>query len=130
MFQETLSLIIVAMLWGGTNPLLKKGSNKIVEIKSKSRIKQFFLEIKYLFTNIGYLIPLALNQLGSVIYFFALQNIDLSLAVPVANSLTFVFTALVGWILGEELPSKNVILGISFIFVGTFMCCYDKFSSG
>lgn len=50
---------------------------------------------------------MALNQSGSVLYFFTLQNVDLSLAVPVTNSLTFVFTALVGWILGEKLPSKR-----------------------
>lgn len=53
------------------------------------------------------MIPFIVNQLGSVMYFIALQNIDISLALPVANSLTFVFTAIVGWILGEELPKTS-----------------------
>jgi uncharacterized membrane protein len=86
---------------------------------------------------------MALNQSGSVIYFLTLQSADLSLAVPVANSLTFVFTAISGWILGEQLPkrSKNLsrfittntrlladtILGVILILAGTTLCCYDNY---
>ncbi|KAK9886781.1 hypothetical protein WA026_018434 [Henosepilachna vigintioctopunctata] len=130
MIYEIFSLITVALLWGGTNPLLKKNSKKIMVIKSASKVEQFILEIKYLFTNIGYMIPLALNQLGSVVYFFALQHTDISLAVPVANSLSFVFTAIVGSLLGEELPNRKVVMGIMFIFAGSALCCYDKYSIG
>lgn len=50
---------------------------------------------------------MGLNQLGSIIYIIVLQNIDLTISVPVANSLTFVFTAISGWILGEKLPRKS-----------------------
>lgn len=50
---------------------------------------------------------MALNQTGSVVYFFTLQNVDLSLSVPVANSLTFIFTAITGWLLGESPPNKR-----------------------
>lgn len=117
---------MVALLWGCTNPILKKNSTKIVDIKSSSQIENFYLEVKYLFTNLSYMIPFIVNQLGSVMYFIALQNIDISLALPVANSLTFVFTAIVGWILGEELPKTNVILGILMIFTGTALCTYAK----
>lgn len=53
---------------------------------------------------------MALNQLGSVVYFLTLPNVDLSLAVPVANSLTFVFTGLCGWLLGEKPASKRKVL--------------------
>lgn len=52
---------------------------------------------------------MALNQMGSVLYFLTLQRADLSLSVPVANSLTFVFTALSGYILGEQPPKKSKI---------------------
>ena len=33
--------------------------------------------------------------------------LDLTLAVPVANSLTFVATALCGWAVGEEVPNRS-----------------------
>lgn len=89
---------------------------------------------------------MVLNQLGSVIYFLTLQSVNLSLAVPVANSLTFVFTALSGWILKEQTPTRrefilqtvyqfqcinNIVLdtftGIVLILIGTSLCCYDSY---
>lgn len=60
--------------------------------------------------NFQYVIPMGLNQFGSIVYLIALQNIDLTISVPVANSLTFVFTAISGWILGERLPRKSNFL--------------------
>ena len=38
---------------------------------------------------------------------FLLLPLDLTLAVPVANSLTFVATALCGWAVGEEAPNRS-----------------------
>lgn len=64
----------------------------------------------YLDNNFQYIIPMGLNQFGSIVYVIALQNIDLTISVPVANSLTFVFTAISGWILGERLPKKSNFL--------------------
>ncbi|XP_071050207.1 transmembrane protein 234 homolog isoform X2 [Onthophagus taurus] len=106
MFGVVASLILVALLWGATNPLIKRGSKDIVKIKESSKIKQFILELKYLFTNIHYIVPMALNQLGSILYFFTLQNAEISMAVPVTNSLSFVVTAITGVILGENKPKK------------------------
>lgn len=44
-------LILVAALWGCTNPLLKKNTREIVKIKAKSPIVRFLLELRYLLTN-------------------------------------------------------------------------------
>ncbi|CAH0547368.1 unnamed protein product [Brassicogethes aeneus] len=126
MIYELFSLIGVAALWGGTNPLIKRNSKEIVQVKANNAFMQFVLELKYLFTNVQYLVPMALNQLGSVLYFFTLQHVDLSLSVPVANSLTFVFTAIVGCFLGEKLPTRETCLGIFLILLGTAICYYDK----
>lgn len=46
------SLVFVALLWGGTNPLIKRNSKEIVEIEANSKILQFMLELKYLATNV------------------------------------------------------------------------------
>lgn len=106
----------------------------------------------YCFTQ--YILPFILNQCGSVLYFLTLQSTDISLAVPVSNSLTFVFTAITGWFLGEEKVHKseyiwnyfnvsvkgNVMnyllydslyfsdtyLGMILILCGTTLCCWDK----
>ncbi|XP_012272390.1 transmembrane protein 234 homolog [Orussus abietinus] len=119
-------LVFVAILWGATNPLIKKGSQGIESVKDPSPWRQTSKEIVYLFTNLRYVIPFILNQCGSLLYFFALQNADLSLAVPVTNSLTFVFTGITGWILGEERVHKNTYFGMIMILCGSTLCCLDK----
>ncbi|KAF5297202.1 hypothetical protein FQA39_LY12217 [Lamprigera yunnana] len=122
MFYEIASLVAVAILWGGTNPLIKRGSKEITKVKAKNPLMQFLLELKYLVTNYEYLIPMGLNQLGSIIYFFTLQHVDLSLTVPVANSLTFVFTAISGRLLGEQPASKS-----KFFFISRLFCIFVIF---
>lgn len=67
---------------------------------------------------------MGLNQLGSIVYLIALQNIDLTISVPVANSLTFVFTAISGWILGESLPQKSNLIDKLSISIIYFLCRY------
>ena len=51
--------------------------------------------------------PFILNQCGSVLYVLTLQNTELSVAVPVANSLSFVFTAISALFLGEQRASLS-----------------------
>ncbi|CAG9824457.1 unnamed protein product [Phaedon cochleariae] len=123
------SLILVGVLWGVTNPLIKKRSKGLKKVNADSTLMQFLLDVKMLATHIEYLVPIALNQVGSVLYFITLQNVDLTLSVPVANSLTFVFTAISGWILGEELPKTSTILGIVLVILGTILCCVDKYKN-
>lgn len=45
-------LVLVAILWGATNPFIKRGSKGIENVKGNSLTKQFLLELKYLVTNI------------------------------------------------------------------------------
>lgn len=51
-FTETLlNLLGVGILWGATNPFLKKTSEGIENIKADSAFSQFINEIIFLFTN-------------------------------------------------------------------------------
>jgi drug/metabolite transporter (DMT)-like permease len=102
MLQNILALVTVAFLWGGTNPLIKRYSTGVDQIKGHSGVHQWLLEIKFLVTRWRYIVSFLLNQSGSVLYVLTLQDTDLSLAVPLANGLSFVFTALVARLLGEQ----------------------------
>lgn len=44
-------LCFVSMLWGSTNPLIRKGSKGIEDIHRAGRIRQFFAEIVFLASN-------------------------------------------------------------------------------
>ncbi|ELU14585.1 hypothetical protein CAPTEDRAFT_134113, partial [Capitella teleta] len=112
-------LVSVAAIWGFTNPLIKAGGKGIENVKSSGNaFSQFLMEFKFLFLNWKYLLPFLLNQSGSVLYYMTLASADLSLAVPVTNSLTFVFTGLGGKLCGEEFGSKRQsysdVLGVLF----------------
>uniref|UniRef100_A0A8C1APQ6 Transmembrane protein 234 n=1 Tax=Cyprinus carpio carpio TaxID=630221 RepID=A0A8C1APQ6_CYPCA len=108
--SEVFCLLLVAILWGGTNPFLKKGTEGIERVQKDNKLLQFLAEVKFLFLNIKYLIPFLLNQSGSLVFYFTLASTDLSLAVPMVNSLTFLFTLLMGKLLGEEFGGKRAVL--------------------
>ncbi|KAG7260009.1 hypothetical protein CRUP_029457 [Coryphaenoides rupestris] len=88
---EVLCLLLVAVLWGCTNPLLKRATEGI-------------------------------EHLGSLVYYFTLATTDLSLAVPLTNSLTFLLTVLTGKMLGEEFGGKRAVGGMLLTMTGLTLC--------
>lgn len=48
---EVCCLLVVAVLWGATNPFLKKGTEGIERVKKGNIILQFLAEVKFLFLN-------------------------------------------------------------------------------
>ncbi|XP_031574228.1 transmembrane protein 234-like [Actinia tenebrosa] len=119
-------LIIVAIMWGSTNPLIKKGSTGIEQVRRSNALMQFVAEIKFLVFNWKYMVPFLLNQSGSVIFYLTLASADLSLAVPITNSLTFLFTILTGRLLGEESASKETYAGMALVMAGVTLCVLDR----
>ncbi|XP_056152120.1 transmembrane protein 234 isoform X2 [Lampris incognitus] len=103
---EVLCLFLVAVLWGCTNPFLKRSTEGIENVTRSNKVLQLLAETQFLFLNFKYLVPFLLNQCGSLVYYFTLATTDLSLTVPVTNSLTFLFTLLTGKLLGEEFGGK------------------------
>ncbi|XP_037683789.1 transmembrane protein 234 isoform X4 [Choloepus didactylus] len=104
---QVLALVLVAALWGGTQPLLKRASAGLQQVHERSWAQQLLQEMKTLFLNTEYLVPFLVNQCGSLLYYFTLASTDLTLAVPICNSLAIVFTLIVGKILGEDIGGKR-----------------------
>ncbi|XP_062890927.1 transmembrane protein 234 [Mobula hypostoma] len=119
---EASCLILVALLWGATNPFLKKGTEGIEKVKSGNAVTQLFAEMKFLIFNYKYMIPFLLNQSGSVLYYFTLASTDLSLAVLMSNALTFLFTLITGKLLGEDIGGKQEITGMLLTLMGITLC--------
>ncbi|XP_074548171.1 transmembrane protein 234 [Halichoeres trimaculatus] len=119
---ELLSLLLVSALWGCTNPFLKRGTEGIENVTKTNRVSQLLAEAKFLLLNIRYLVPFLLNQSGSLVYYYTLSTTELSFAVPVANSLTFIFTLLTGKLLGEEFGGKQAVVGMFLTMAGITLC--------
>lgn len=50
--DEIVYLFLVGVLWGVTNPLIKKGSVGIHNVKANNKIVKFLKELQYLATNV------------------------------------------------------------------------------
>ncbi|KAH8336979.1 hypothetical protein KR059_009714, partial [Drosophila kikkawai] len=123
----TAQLLAVGLLWGVTNPFIRLGSQGIESVKDTgSKWRNFLQEARTIGSRWRYWIPFGLNQCGSALYVWTLQSASITVAVPVANSLSFAFTAITGYALGEKLPGKKVILGTLLICCGSILMIYDK----
>ena len=111
--SEIISMVIVAMFWGITNPLLRLGSKGVEKVSSE----QFMMKIVHE--------CILINQSVSVLYFWTLANTELSVAVPVVNSLTFIFTVVTGVILKERLD-RQTLFGSILITIGIILCIFGK----
>ncbi|KAI0217568.1 transmembrane protein 234, partial [Lamellibrachia satsuma] len=119
-------LVIVALLWGATNPFLKRGGEGIEKIKKDGVIQQFLAEVFFLAFNWKYMLPFVLNQSGSVLFYLTLASVDITLAVPITNSLTFICTGISGKLIGEKFGNKETYLGIVLVLAGIATCVLAK----
>uniref|UniRef100_A0A9L0SP17 Transmembrane protein 234 n=1 Tax=Equus caballus TaxID=9796 RepID=A0A9L0SP17_HORSE len=119
---QVLALVLVAALWGGTQPLLKRASSGLQQVHERTWARQLLQEMKTLFLNTEYLMPFFLNQCGSLLYYLTLASTDLTLAVPISNSLAIVFTLIVGKVLGEDIGGKRAFAGIVLTVAGITLC--------
>ncbi|KAI8368757.1 hypothetical protein BD560DRAFT_398615 [Blakeslea trispora] len=123
--RQLTGFILVAICWGSTNPLIKAGSQGLEKVSEKyptGGIRKWLAELKFLFTRWQYVLPLALNLSGSVVYYYTLGKSNMSLAVPITNSLTFIFSLLTGLCLGEDIGGRDTWLGMALIMIGVVIC--------
>jgi len=126
---ELCSLVSVALLWGATNPLMGRGSSGIKAVKHSNILVQFISELKFLLLNWKFVLPFLANQCGSILFYLTLTSTELSIAVPLTNGLTFIFTSIAGQLLGEHAASKNTYVGMACVLCGVALCLADKMTS-
>lgn len=124
--SQTLSFFAVALVWGITNPLLKKGSVGVENIKQQGRLRQLLSELVFLALRWQYVVPFLINQSGSVLYYITIGQADISLAVPITNSLTFLVTSIAGRMMGEKAPTNTTFIGVVLVLVGVAFCIVSK----
>ncbi|XP_032058156.1 transmembrane protein 234 [Aythya fuligula] len=119
---EAAVLLLVAALWGSTGPFLRTGAAGLEELRHRSRLRQLLAEIRFLGLNYKYMVPFLLNQCGSLLFYLTLASADLSLAVPLCNSLALIFTLVTGRMLGEDIGGKRAVAGMALTLLGVTLC--------
>ncbi|POR38435.1 Transmembrane protein, partial [Tolypocladium paradoxum] len=79
-----------------------------------------------LLRNPRYALPLLLNLTGSVWFFLLIGQAELSLTVPIVNTLAFLFTVLGEWYVEGKVISKDTGIGMALSLVGIALCVHSK----
>ncbi|XP_068773765.1 transmembrane protein 234 isoform X1 [Struthio camelus] len=119
---EAAALVLVAVLWGSTGPFLRTGAAGLEQVWGQGRLRQLLAEIRFLGLNYKYMVPFLLNQCGSLLFYLTLASTDLSLAVPLCNSLALIATLVTGKILGEDIGGKRAVAGMLITVLGVTLC--------
>jgi TRAP-type mannitol/chloroaromatic compound transport system permease small subunit len=73
--EQACWLVFVAIMWGATNPLMKRGSAGVSNLPRRSHwITQVLFDFVFLFTRWQYVVPFIINILGSVAFYYSLAN--------------------------------------------------------
>ncbi|XP_064381247.1 transmembrane protein 234 isoform X2 [Dromaius novaehollandiae] len=125
---EAAALVTVAVLWGGTGPFLRTGAAGLEQVRGQGRLRQLLTEICFLGLNYKYMVPFLLNQCGSLLFYLTLASTDLSLAVPLCNSLALIATLVTGKILGEDIGGKRAVAGMLITVLGVTLCVAGSYT--
>ncbi|KAI1612520.1 hypothetical protein EDD37DRAFT_648061 [Exophiala viscosa] len=136
-FNYILSFLLVGVCWGFTTPFIRKAainytppSHPSISDPNRSWVSRQIL--KAFFTVIGllrsprYAVPLLLNLTGSIWFFLLVGQAELSLTVPITNSLAFLFTVLGEWYAEGKLISRDTGLGMILVCGGIGLCVWSK----
>jgi drug/metabolite transporter (DMT)-like permease len=123
----TFFMFTAAVLWGVTNPLLKRYTAGMEDATKQRTGKGFVDDIKFLLQRPMYLLVQGLNLLGSVAFFAALRDVDISTGSVVTNSLATAITLVVSvFVMKEGGMKPKTYVGIVLVFVGVSVCTLAK----
>ncbi|KAJ0381298.1 hypothetical protein COL26b_000643 [Colletotrichum chrysophilum] len=124
--------LLVGLAWGFTTPFIRRAAkdhhpapHPILEsdaVKAswlRSRLYGAFFGVLDLLRNPRYAAPLLINITGSVWFFLLIGQAELSLTVPIVNTLAFLFT-----VIGEWWVEKKVISRVRLqrVWIGCAQC--------
>ncbi|KAF2686165.1 integral membrane protein-like protein [Lentithecium fluviatile CBS 122367] len=108
LFRWILGFLLVGACWGLTTPFMRRAAlsytpptHAALTDPNNSWLKRKVLGVWYAVIGVlsrpAYAVPLLLNVTGSVWFFVLIGKAELSLTVPITNSLAFLFTVLGEW---------------------------------
>ncbi|KAK3681395.1 hypothetical protein B0T22DRAFT_473304 [Podospora appendiculata] len=134
-----LSFLLVGLAWGFTTPFIRRAArahhpppHPLLETAAvrDSRMRRalyggLFAAVDLL-RNPRYAVPLLLNLTGSVWFFLLIGKAELSLTVPIVNTLAFLFTVIGEWWLENKVISRNTMAGMMLSLGGIALCVHSK----
>jgi drug/metabolite transporter (DMT)-like permease len=136
-FNYILSFLLVGVCWGFTTPFIRRAAvnytaptNPSITDPSRSwisrQIAKAFFTVVGLVRKPAYAIPLVANLTGSIWFFLLVGQAELSLTVPITNSLAFLFTVLGEYLAEGKLITRDTWIGMTCVCAGIGLCVYSK----
>ncbi|KAK5084947.1 hypothetical protein LTR70_002121 [Exophiala xenobiotica] len=138
-FNYILSFLLVALCWGFTTPFIRKAAINYTAPSPAThpslspskpwlsrKIALAFWTLVSLLSKPSYAIPLVANLTGSIWFFLLVGQAELSLTVPITNSLAFLFTVLGEWFAEGKVITRDTWLGMTFVCGGIALCVVSK----
>ncbi|KAK4121262.1 integral membrane protein [Parathielavia appendiculata] len=134
-----LSFLLVGLAWGLTTPFIRRAardyrpaphpllsSESVQQSWWKRRVLGGAFAVADLLRNPRYAVPLVLNLTGSVWFFLLVGRAELSLTVPIVNTVAFLFTVVGEWWVEGNVISRDTILGTALSVAGIALCVHSK----
>ncbi|KAI0424787.1 hypothetical protein F5Y09DRAFT_323468 [Xylaria sp. FL1042] len=131
--------LLVGIAWGLTTPFIRRAAKTHnppahpllarADVEAswlKSRLCGTFFAVVDLLRNPGYAVPLLINLTGSVWFFLLIGQAELSLTVPIVNTLAFLFTVLGDWWVDKKVIDRNTWIGMILSLTGIALCVHSK----
>ncbi|KAF8433646.1 hypothetical protein BGX38DRAFT_201952 [Terfezia claveryi] len=136
-FRYVLGFLLVGAAWGMTSPFMRKAAvnyvpskRAVLEDPSVGVVKKFFLKVIYavfdLLRRPSYAIPLLINLTGSIWFFLLIGQAELSLTVPIINSVAFLFTVLGEFLAEGKGVERDTWAGMAMVCGGIALCVQSK----
>jgi len=139
LFNYILGFLLIGLAWGFTTPFIRRAarthtprahpileSAAVKESWFKSKIYGAFFGVIDLLRNPRYAIPLVINLTGSVWFFLLIGQAELSLTVPITNSMAFLFTVIGEWWVEKKVISRDTWIGMTLSLCGIALCVKSK----
>ena len=115
-----LQFILVGLLWGATNPYIRRGTLAVQARRPKNAVVAHV-------TTPAFIVPQLLNLSGSLFYSLLLRQPGsrLSIAVPLANGTSILANAVVDWSVAgknDRQVSAKYLLGVVCLVLGVLLC--------
>ncbi|KAI0998545.1 hypothetical protein K3495_g9652 [Podosphaera aphanis] len=131
--------ILIGLAWGFTTPFIRRAastfrpaSHPILDTPAvknsmfRRRPYEAYFGVVDLLKSPQYTLPLLINLTGSIWFFLLIGEAELSLTVPITNTLAFLFTVLGDWYVDRRVISRDTWVGMAFSIAGIALCVESK----
>ncbi|KAI1816281.1 integral membrane protein [Poronia punctata] len=131
--------LLVGIAWGLTTPFIRRAAKdhnppahpllEREDVKAswlKCKLYSMFFAVSDLLRNPRYAVPLLINLTGSVWFFLLIGQAELSLTVPIVNTLAFLFTVLGDWWVERKVIGRDTWIGMILSLTGIALCVKSK----